>query len=68
MGHHAVAGREDVRQIGAHRPIDIDRAVDSERGARGRGQIDVGPDPDEDQNDVGVASERSAVARCALDA
>ena len=68
IGHRAVSGRKHVRQIGAHRAVHGDGAADSQGGAGGRGQIDIGPDPDEDENDVGITPERSAVAGCALDA
>ena len=58
VGHGAVAGGEDVGEVGAHLEVHGDRPLGAELGARGGGQVAVGAHADHDKNDVGGVAQR----------
>ena len=67
MGDDAVAGGEDVGQVGAHLSVDDDRALDAELGAGGGGEVAVGSHADDDEHDVGREVERLVVRAAGVD-
>ncbi len=54
---HAVAGSEDVGQVGEHCFIDNDGAFAAELGSGVGGQFGAGPHPNDDENEIDCAGE-----------
>ena len=52
VGVHAVAGGEDVGQVGAHGFVDDDGALDAQVCAGVSRQFGVGPNPDNDEDEI----------------
>ena len=62
---HAVAGGEDVGQVGAHGFVDDDGALDAQFGAGVGRQFGVGPNPDNDKDEIDRARDGFVVMGCA---
>ena len=56
VGVHAVAGGEDVGQVGAHGFVDDDGAFGAEFGAGVGGQFGVGAHADDDEDEIDCAA------------
>ena len=63
----AVAGREHVGQVGAHLPVDHDRALDAELSSGRRGELSVGSHADDHEHDVGREADRRALGAACED-
>ena len=61
MGNDAVAGGEDVGEVGPHVAVDGDGAPWTEGGAGRGSQLGVGAHPDDDEDHVDVADHVLAV-------
>jgi hypothetical protein len=57
VGLDAVAGGQDVGEVGAHAPVDPDGPADAGLRAGGHGQVGAGADPDHHQDEVGGRGE-----------
>jgi hypothetical protein len=67
VGDDAVPGGEDVRQAGAHHPVDVNRAAGAEAGPGGSCQSGLRPHSHYDQDHVRAPCLRLSVGRDGLD-
>ena len=67
VGDHAVAGRVDAGQAGAHRCVHADRAAGAEGGPGADGETGFRTDPGHHQDKPGVHGDRRAVGGDRLD-